>query len=207
MSHLSTPLSSPSSVSASQRLPCRATFECAPGISATEQCHFTLHSIPFSPCHAPQQHFVYRTTTAFWTDGKMSWNANGLLILLWQASPCQSNNIYSAVPVLSKSFRQTCGWAHLRPARCWHIINKKHTLFTVVADIVLIRGQPRWLKLHVCGNKNGIMITGLREPHCCDLIRFHLILPRHSRCIFSRDNKQKLLILKFTHKQNHLKTI
>lgn len=79
-----------------QRLPCRSALECAPGVSAAEQCHFTLHSIPFSPCHAAQQHFVYRATAALWMDGKMSWNANGWLMLLRQGSPCQSNNIYSA---------------------------------------------------------------------------------------------------------------
>lgn len=124
MSHPSTPLSPPSFVSASQRLACRSALECTPGISSTEQCHFTLHSIPFSPCHAPQQHFVYRATSAFWTDGKMSRNANGLLMLLWQGSPCQSNNIYSVTPALSKSFRQTWGGPRLCPEQRRHIVNK-----------------------------------------------------------------------------------
>lgn len=133
MSHSSTPLSSPSSVSACQRLPCRSALECAPGISTTEQCHFTLHSIPFSPCHAAQQHFVYRATTAFWMDGKMSWNANGLLMFLWQGSPCQSNNIYSASFV--KVMRQRQSWRRMGenmrwprlPVQWWHAVNKKST--------------------------------------------------------------------------------
>lgn len=122
MSHSSTPLSAPSAVSASQRLACRSALECAPAIASAEQCRFTLRSIPFSPCHAPQQHFVYRATTAFWTDGKMSRNANDLLMLLRQASPCQSNNIYSVMPALSKSFRQT--WDNpVCPLQRWHIID------------------------------------------------------------------------------------
>lgn len=151
MSHSSTPLSSPSSVSASQRLPCRSTLECAPGTSTTEQCHFTLHSIPFSPCHAPQQHFVYRATTAFWTDGKMSWNANGLLMLLWQGSPCQSNNIYSVMPALSKSFRQTWDDHVCGQSSDDTLPVKKHSSF--IRHLKLICVQLRWLKLIAFENK------------------------------------------------------
>lgn len=146
MSHSSTPLSSPSSVSASQRLPCRSALECAPGISTTEQCHFTLHSIPFSPCHAAQQHFVYRATTAFWIDGKMSWNANGLLMFLLQGSPCQSNNIYSASFV--KVMRQRQSWQRMG-------------LLSAHGDTLSIKNTPhllsskllRLLNLTTCENK------------------------------------------------------
>lgn len=153
MSHSSTPLSSPSSVSASQRLACGSALECAPGISTTEQCHFTLHSIPFSPCHAPQRHFVYRATSAFWTDGKMSWNANGLLMLLWQG-PHVSLKQYlfshaSFVKVVQADMR--------RPrVRRRHVINKETLLIQSTPTCVerkLIWAKLRWLKLTAFKNK------------------------------------------------------
>lgn len=124
MFHLSTPLSSPSSVSGRQRLPHRAALECAPGISRPPN-NAVLHYILF-----PFLLAMHRSSTLFtcccrfrWTDEKMSGNANGLLILLWHSSSCHSNNIYSLMPLLSKSFRQT--WNSLIGGLCSAgIINK-----------------------------------------------------------------------------------
>lgn len=159
MSHSSTLLSSPSSVSPSQRLPCRSALECAPGISTTEQWHFTLHFIPFSPCYAPQQHFVYRATTAFWMDGKMSWNANGLVILLWQGSQYQSNNIYSVMPALSKSLRQTwddhiCGQCNVDTLSI-----QKHSSFILHCFVVFFISCISWIQRCMYTVYNNLAIS------------------------------------------------
>lgn len=125
MFHLSTLLSSPSSVSGRQRLPCRAALECAPGISQPPN-NAILHYILF-----PFLLAMRRSSTLFtccrcflWTDEEMSGNANGLLILLWHSSLCQSNNIYSLMPLLSKSFRRTWNCHTGGLCSCCCVINK-----------------------------------------------------------------------------------